>query len=85
MAIILLKQYVGVEDNEERWDNAFRYAACFPPMYHFPTYCLMLIGGNMFGLNKKKNEVVVANNNDNRPVKMVQVSENVYKFVWADE
>ena len=54
-------------------------------MYHFPTYCLMLIGGNMFGLNKKKNEVVVANNNDNRPVKMVQVSENVYKFVWADE
>ena len=39
----------------------------------------------MFGWNRKKNEVVVANNNDNRPVKMVQVSENVYRFVWADE
>ena len=45
----------------------------------------MLIGGNMFGWNRKKNEVVVANNNDNRPVKMVQISENVYRFVWADE
>ncbi len=54
-------------------------------MYYFPTYCFMLIGGNMFGWTRKKNEVVVANNNDNRPVKMVQVSENVYKFVWADE
>ncbi len=85
MAIILLKQYVGVEDNEEWWDNAFRYASCFPPMYYFPTYCLMLIGGIMFGWTRKKNEVVVANNNDNRPVKMVQVSENVYTFVWADE
>ena len=83
MVIILLKQYVGVEDNEERWDNAFRYASCFPPMYHFPTYCFMLIGGNMFGWNKRKNKVVA--DNDDRPVKMVQVSENVYRFVWADE
>jgi hypothetical protein len=40
--------------------------------------------GIMFGWTRKKNDVV-ANNNDNRPVKMVQVSENVYRFVWADE
>ena len=53
-------------------------------MYYFPTYCFMLIGGNMFGWNRKKNKVV-ADNNDDRPVKMVQISENVYKFVWADE
>ena len=37
----------------------------------------------MFGWTRKKNEVVA--DNDNRPVKMVQVSENVYRFVWADE
>ena len=37
----------------------------------------------MFGW-RKKNEAVLENN-DSRPVKMVQISENVYKFVWADE
>jgi hypothetical protein len=37
----------------------------------------------MFGWNRKKN--LVEENNDSRPVKMVQISENVYRFVWADE
>ena len=37
----------------------------------------------MLGWNKKKD--ITVEGNENRPVKMVQISENVYRFVWADE
>ncbi len=40
----------------------------------------------MFGFGKKKcvNYEERTEDYETRPVKMVQVSENVYKFVWAD-
>lgn len=35
----------------------------------------------MFGFGKKSEKV----DNDNRPVKVVKISENSWQFVWADE
>jgi len=41
----------------------------------------------MFGLGKKKcvKDGKRPEDYETRPVKMVQISENVYKIVWADE
>jgi hypothetical protein len=38
----------------------------------------------MFGWNNK-NKNVQKQNNDERPVKIVKISENSWQFVWADE
>jgi hypothetical protein len=82
-ALILLKLYCGGEEKCTKAISLFRWLIFHPwPSPTYRRYALKV--GRMFGWNNK-NKNIQKQNNDERPVKMVRISENVYRFVWADE